>query len=90
MALLNNKVPGRMSFNFYICTGQDPTDYEDIKPKVSNPMFSIINTCSIISTGIKKGGSDTKGAVLAKVLQRQTKVRPSLFCAISGITIQLL
>ena len=35
MALLNNEVPGRMSFNFYICTGEDPRDYEDIKPKAS-------------------------------------------------------
>ena len=35
MALLNNVVPGRMSLNYYICTGEDPSDYEDIKPKVS-------------------------------------------------------
>ena len=41
MALLNNKVPGRMSFNYYICTGEDPTDYENIKPKVSNPRIKI-------------------------------------------------
>ena len=47
-----------MSFNYYICTGEDPTNYEDIKPKVSNPMFYVISTCSIMSTGIKKGGSE--------------------------------
>ena len=35
MALLNNVVPGKMSLNFYICTGEDPKDYEDIRPKAS-------------------------------------------------------
>ena len=35
MALLNNKVPGQMSLNYYMCTGEDPRNYDDIKPKVS-------------------------------------------------------
>ena len=35
MALLNNEVPGRMSLNYYICTGEDPRDYEDMPPKAS-------------------------------------------------------
>ena len=38
MALLNNEVPGRMSLNYYICTGEDPRDYENIQPKVSTVM----------------------------------------------------
>ena len=40
MALSNNEVPGRMSLNYYICTGEDPRDYEEIQPKVSTYSLS--------------------------------------------------
>ena len=35
IALLNNVVPGRMSLNYFMCTGENPKDYEQFEPKVS-------------------------------------------------------
>ena len=35
MALLNNLVPGRMGLNYFMCTGEDQRDYENLESKVS-------------------------------------------------------
>ena len=61
MALLNNKVPGRMSLNYYMCTGEDPRNYEDIKPKVSFYYKSWIKSLIEIYRDLKSG----VGATLA-------------------------
>ena len=34
IAILHNMVPGRMSLNYFMCTGEDPSDYQYMKPKV--------------------------------------------------------
>ena len=35
MAWINNAVPGRFGINYYMCTGEDPRDYDFLVPKVS-------------------------------------------------------
>ena len=35
MAWINNAVPGRFGINYYMCTGEDPRDYDFLAPKVS-------------------------------------------------------
>ena len=36
LALLNNIVPGKMGVNYYICTGEDPSFYQDLGSKVTS------------------------------------------------------
>ena len=33
-AFLNNLVPGKFGINYYMCTGQDPSDYDFLGKKV--------------------------------------------------------
>ena len=35
MAWLNNSVPGKFGINYYMCTGENPKDYNFLKSKVS-------------------------------------------------------
>ena len=35
MAWLNNEVPGKFGINYYMCTGENPKDYDFLQPKVS-------------------------------------------------------
>ena len=34
VALINNEVPGRMSLNYLMCTGENPKRYEHLPKKV--------------------------------------------------------
>ena len=34
IAFLHNMVPGRMSLNYFMCTGEDPADYQYMESKV--------------------------------------------------------
>ena len=34
-AFLNNLVPGKFGINYYMCTGQDPSDYDFLGKKVT-------------------------------------------------------
>ena len=34
LATLNNVVPGKFGINYYMCTGEDPSDYDILKKKV--------------------------------------------------------
>ena len=44
IAFLHNMVPGRMSLNYFMCTGEDPADYQYMESKViwllTKPEFS--------------------------------------------------
>ena len=35
MSWLNNAVPGKFGINYYMCTGENPKDYDFLKSKVS-------------------------------------------------------
>ena len=41
MAWLNNAVPGKFAINYYMCTGEDPSIYDSLKPKVSETSLKI-------------------------------------------------
>ena len=56
IALINNMVPGKFGINFYMCMGQDPTNYDFLGKKVNILYFDMhIGNCSapcaIISLG---------------------------------------
>ena len=36
IALINNMVPGKFGINFYMCMGQDPTNYDFLGKKMMN------------------------------------------------------